>query len=124
MKKTLVIVKLLIAVLVACATPTRSTPEVDQSAGTPVASAPQPSPEAKSIATAKPARPTEVAPKPAAQFSDARPEIWASGLRNPWRFSFDRTIGDLYIGDVGSGTYEEISSTNKRRDLQCYVDLF
>jgi glucose/arabinose dehydrogenase len=39
----------------------------------------------------------------------ARPEIWALGLRNPWRFSFDRATGDLWIGDVGSGTYEEVN---------------
>jgi glucose/arabinose dehydrogenase len=39
---------------------------------------------------------------------DARPEVWAYGLRNPWRFSFDRANGDLYIADVGQGEYEEI----------------
>ena len=37
-----------------------------------------------------------------------RPEIWLTGLRNPWRFSFDPATGDLWIGDVGAGAREEV----------------
>jgi hypothetical protein len=40
--------------------------------------------------------------------ADARGEIWSFGLRNPWRFSFDRANGDLWIGDVGQGSREEV----------------
>jgi glucose/arabinose dehydrogenase len=39
----------------------------------------------------------------------ARPEIWSYGVRNPWRFSFDRATGDLYIGDVGEDQREELN---------------
>jgi len=41
--------------------------------------------------------------------SGACPEVWAYGLRNPWKFSFDRQTGDLFIGDVGQNAVEEVN---------------
>ncbi|MBI3973072.1 MAG: PQQ-dependent sugar dehydrogenase [Chloroflexi bacterium] len=46
---------------------------------------------------------------PFAGVATARPEIWFTGLRNPWRYTFDRATGDLYIADVGQNMYEEVN---------------
>jgi glucose/arabinose dehydrogenase len=48
------------------------------------------------------------ADNPFASGTGGRPEVWAYGLRNPWRIAFDRQTGDLYIGDVGQGEVEEV----------------
>ena len=56
------------------------------------------------------ARPYAIPPSnPFVGRDDARPEIWAVGLRNPWRYSFDRLTGDLWIADVGQGSIEEVN---------------
>jgi glucose/arabinose dehydrogenase len=60
---------------------------------------------------------TVPADNPFVDRANARPEIWAYGLRNPWRFSFDRANGNLWIGDVGQNVWEEIdrvAATNGR----------
>jgi uncharacterized protein (TIGR03437 family) len=65
--------------------------------------------------------------------SGTRPEIWAFGLRNPWRFAFDRETADLWIADVGQNRAEEVNFTpaggrggenygwNLMEGLQCFI---
>jgi uncharacterized protein (TIGR03437 family) len=48
-------------------------------------------------------------PFAAAASPTTRPEIWSYGLRNPWRFSFDRLTGDVWMGDVGQDAFEEVN---------------
>ncbi len=54
------------------------------------------------------ATPYAIPPTNPFSISGGAPEVWALGLRNPWRFSFDRSTGDLWIGDVGQADREEI----------------
>lgn len=68
------------------------------------------------------------ADNPFALDKGTRPEIWASGFRNPWRFSFDKKTGQLYTGDVGQDKYEEVNLVEKGKNygwrlmegLHCY----
>jgi len=56
------------------------------------------------------AHPYEVPPdNPFVGVDSVLPEIWHSGLRNPWRFSFDRANGRMFVADVGQNTYEEVN---------------
>jgi glucose/arabinose dehydrogenase len=50
----------------------------------------------------------------------AKPEIWAYGLRNPWRFTFDSATGDLWIGDVGQNSWEEVDFQPRGKGGQNY----
>lgn len=60
------------------------------------------------VETGNPTTYTVPASNPFVEQTNALPEIWAYGLRNPWRYSFDRQTGDLFIADVGQNAYEEI----------------
>jgi glucose/arabinose dehydrogenase len=51
----------------------------------------------------------------------AQPQLVEYGLRNPWRFSFDRATGDLYIGDVGQSAWEEIDYVARGRSGRCWT---
>lgn len=53
---------------------------------------------------------------PYATSKTCRPEIYATGFRNPWRFSIDRTTGNIWLGDVGASTWEEVDEVEKGKN--------
>lgn len=57
---------------------------------------------------------------PFAASTSVAPEIWALGMRNPWRYSFDRLTGDLFVADVGQGDWEEIDAAPAGQGGQNY----
>jgi glucose/arabinose dehydrogenase len=57
---------------------------------------------------------------PPGNLTNGDPDIWDWGMRNPWRFSFDRCTGDLYIADVGQDVWEEIDVEPKGEGLKNY----
>ena len=61
------------------------------------------------VSSAQPGAPYAIpATNPFLGVAGARVEIWAFGLRNPWRMAFDPASGDLWLGDVGQGDVEEV----------------
>jgi glucose/arabinose dehydrogenase len=56
------------------------------------------------------------ADNPFAVKKNMRPEIWATGMRNPWRFSFDSVSGQLWVADVGQNQYEEVDLVEKGKN--------
>jgi glucose/arabinose dehydrogenase len=61
------------------------------------------------VDTGDPADPYDIPPdNPFVDEPPARPEVWAFGFRNPWRYGFDGLTGELYLGDVGGSQWEEI----------------
>jgi len=70
------------------------------------------------VRDASPAQPYRVPDtNPFVGVSEARPEVWASGLRNPWRMSFDSTDGRLWTADVGNNLQEEVTVVERGANL-------
>lgn len=65
----------------------------------------------------RPRRAQPPSDNPFLHLKNARPELWAYGLRNPWRMSFDRARGDLWVGDVGQNRYEEVHLVSRGDNL-------